>query len=156
MELSSSPRRHGCESRRRGSPKRDGCATPKEESYMGTRTRGSRKLWTLTAFILPATLILSACGGEQSTFSKIGSGLLGNNAAAESTATTGAGAMNYPTVTSAMAADQSLKQVAPTGTEQQEPGPDVPQPPVQEPNPFVDTTQDHLSTFAMDVDTGSY
>jgi len=57
-----------------------------------------------------------------------------------------------PSANSASQADAS-----PTGASTgQEPRTDRQPPPHLQPNPFISTKDDHLSTFALDVDTGSY
>ncbi|HYP21842.1 MAG TPA: von Willebrand factor type A domain-containing protein [Chloroflexia bacterium] len=104
-------------------------------------------LLLLAAILLPT--MLSACGGSQQGYSASPTGTTGAMAAA--TSTSGSAALNRTYVAQESTPQMDLP-AAQDGTDS------LVAPPVEAlpRNPFVATSEDHLSTFAMDVDTGSY
>lgn len=130
----------------------------------------AKYLLPVATMIVP--ILLAACGGEPAGVAQTSSvatpGTLSYKQAqidpyiamAEPTATTGSGAESPLVNKSVQSFDSSNLGVAPGGANAYGQGDEgTTSTPIQEalpPNPFVSTTEDHLSTFAMDVDTGSY
>lgn len=106
-------------------------------------------LLLLAAILLPT--MLSACGGSaQAPPTHSFRGTTGAMAAA--TSTTGSVSLDNMYVAPEADARKAIPAAGQGGADSSV-APPVEAPP---PNPFVATSEDHLSTFAMDVDTGSY
>ncbi|MDQ3704660.1 MAG: VWA domain-containing protein [Chloroflexota bacterium] len=109
-------------------------------------------LLPLAAILLPT--VLSACGGSQQANSALPTSRT-TGTMAQATSTTGsAGAANlYGAVPQAQARAQ---QVVPAAGQEGTDSTVAPPMEALPANPFIATSEDRLSTFAMDVDTGSY
>lgn len=119
----------------------------------------------LAAIILPT--LLTACGGDSAqTFQRTSSGLGttsgSNGVVAASPTSTAAMAydayVNMPMRSNLIQAEPTISeyQYAPSGGEAAKEPPYLAPEEILPPNPFVATSEDRLSTFAMDIDTASY
>ncbi|MDQ5825890.1 MAG: VWA domain-containing protein [Chloroflexota bacterium] len=106
-------------------------------------------LLPLAAILLPT--VLSACGGSQQANSALPTSR--TTGAAQATSTTGlAAAADMRAAVPQSSAQQIVPVAGQEGTDSLVAPPEEALPP----NPFIATSEDRLSTFAMDVDTGSY